>query len=145
MSFKRLILAAFAVAVVGFLAIQLVPYGRDHANPPILGEPTWDSPATAAMVKAACYDCHSNRTEWPWYSNIAPMSWLLQHDVDEGRQVLNFSEMSRGQAADESAESVSQHKMPPFTYQIAHPEARLSDADRTALVRGLVATFGGGD
>jgi mono/diheme cytochrome c family protein len=141
---RRLVVLGALVAAIGFIAIQLVPYGRDHSNPPVLSEPTWDSPATASLVTAACSDCHSNRTEWPWYSNIAPMSWLVQRDVDGGRRALNFSEMNRGQVADEAAGKVSSGEMPPFTYTIIHPDARLSDADRAALVRGLIATFGGG-
>ena len=144
MTVKWLLGYAVLAGVIGFGAIQLVPYGRDHTNPPIRSEPTFDSPATAALVKAVCYDCHSNRTNWPWYTNIAPISWLIQRDVDEGRQSLNFSEMNLGQAADESAGKVSGGEMPPFTYTVMHPEARPSDADRAALVKGLTATFGSG-
>ena len=55
-----------------FLAIQLVPYGRDHVNPSTVSEPTWDSPATRALAKQACFDCHSNETEWPTYARVAP-------------------------------------------------------------------------
>jgi hypothetical protein len=78
-------------------AIQLVPYGRDHGNPPVTGEPTWDASETRALVKQACFDCHSNETEWPAYASIAPVSWLVQRDVNEGRAVLNFSEWPRPQ------------------------------------------------
>ena len=145
MTIKRLLLYAVGVGVIGFLGIQLVPYGRDHTNPPVQEEPTFDSVQTAALVKAACYDCHSNRTEWPWYTNVAPFSWLVQRDVDGGRAVLNFSEMNLGQVADEAAEKVREGEMPPFTYTIMHPGARLSDADKAALVKGLIATFGGGE
>ena len=76
--------------IAAFLAVQLVPYGRAHDNPPVNSEPAWDSPATRALAKQACYDCHSNETEWPAYANIAPISWFVQHDVNEGRAVLNF-------------------------------------------------------
>ena len=125
-------------------AIQLVPYGRDHTNPPVLSEPPWDSPATRAYAVSACFDCHSNQTAWPWYSNIAPISWLVQHDVDEGRQKLNFSEWGRSQeAANQSAHVVSEGEMPPFSYLINQPDARLSEADKAAFVRGLIATFDG--
>jgi len=60
--------------VVVFVLIQLVPYGRDHSNPPVVQEPAWDSPETRAMVMGACGDCHSNQVVWPFYSNIAPIS-----------------------------------------------------------------------
>lgn len=141
---KRLILGAFLVGVVGFLAIQLVPHGRDHTNPPVTGEPTWDSPATRAYAVTACFDCHSNQTEWPWYSNIAPMSWLIQHDVDEGRAALNWSAWGGSHGESASAESVREGKMPPFTYLLAHPNASFSQTDKDAFISGLIATFGGG-
>ncbi|MBA3687488.1 MAG: heme-binding domain-containing protein [Chloroflexi bacterium] len=145
---KRVILWLFVIGIVGFGLIQLVPYGRDHTNPPVVSEPNWDSPATANLVTAACADCHSNKAVWPWYSNIAPMSWLIQRDVDEGRRKMNFSTGNVDAAADEAAEKISSNQMPPIQYQIAHPEARLTDVQKAALIAGLLATFGssgGGD
>ena len=73
------------------LVIQLVPYGRDHRNPPVTSEPTWDAPETRALARQACFDCHSNETEWPAYSRVAPVSWLIQRDVANGRAVHKFS------------------------------------------------------
>lgn len=69
--------------------IQLVPFGHSHTNPTATKEPDWDSPGTASLFHRACYDCHSNRTTWPWYSNVAPVSWLVQRDVNGGRRHLN--------------------------------------------------------
>ena len=140
---KRIVLLVVLVGLLGFGAIQLVPYGRNHTNPPVASEPAWDSAATRATAVAACFDCHSNQTVWPWYSNIAPVSWLVQHDVGEGRQALNFSEWGRGQEADEAAEAVAEGKMPPFSYTLMHPDARLSGTAREDFIRGLTATFGG--
>ncbi len=77
------------------LLIQLIPV--DKSNPPVVSEPTWDSPQTRALAKDACFDCHSNETVWPWYAKIAPSSWLLAQDVDEGRSALNFSEWGQGE------------------------------------------------
>jgi hypothetical protein len=82
---------AVGVLVLAVL-IQFVPYGRNHTNPAVIMEPTWDSPQTRQLAVRACYDCHSNETAWPWYTNVAPVSWLTQHDVDDGRHKLNFSE-----------------------------------------------------
>lgn len=139
---KGLATAAVA-AIAGFGAIQLVPYGRDHTNPPVLAEPEWDSPVTADLVDRACFDCHSNETRWPWYSNVAPVSWLVYRDVVEGREELNFSEMGReDNEVEKAAETVEDGEMPPFRYEINHPEARLDDAERTALIRGLQQTLG---
>ena len=92
------------IGLVLFALIQLVPYGRSHKNPPVVQEPNWDA-QTRAIAKKACFDCHSNEVVWPWYSNIAPVSWLVQRDVDEGRRHLNFSEWgSKGLSVGEIAE-----------------------------------------
>jgi heme-binding protein len=128
---------------LALLAMQLVPYGRSHVNPPITGEPAWDSPETRTLAKRACFDCHSNETEWPAYSHVAPVSWLVQHDVDEGREVLNFSEWQRPQKeASESAEEVTEGEMPPIMYRLVHSHARLTGAERERFTRGLTKTFG---
>lgn len=140
MSRWQRVLVGLAGALV---VIQLVPYGRAHANPPVVAEPVWDSPRTRELAERACFDCHSNETEWPWYSNIAPVSWLVQHDTDEGRAILNFSEWNRPQEdAGEAGESVRDGEMPPAIYLPTHPEARLTDAERDELARGLDATLG---
>lgn len=130
-------------ALVGLLlVIQVVPYGRDHTNPPVVAEPAWDSPQTRELAVVACFDCHSNETVWPWYSNVAPLSWLVQFDVDEGREHLNYSEWNRRQEADESAETIREGSMPPAQYLITHPSARLSDQELQTLADGFAATFG---
>ena len=118
------------------LAIQLVPYGRDHSNPPLRSEPPWDSPTTRALAKQACFDCHSNETEWPAYASIAPASWLVQHDVDEGRAVLNFSEWQRPQEeATKASEELLEGEMPPAAYLLMHAHARLARRTATASRR----------
>jgi hypothetical protein len=131
------------VLVLAFAAIQFVPYGRDQVNPPVGTEPAWDSPGTRALARRACFDCHSNETEWPAYSRVAPISWLIQRDVSEGRAVLNFSEWQRPQEeAKEAAEEVLEGEMPLRIYQLMHGHARLSAADRERLARGLERTVG---
>jgi hypothetical protein len=140
---KTLRWIAIAIVVV-FGLLQLVPYGRDHTNPPEVVEPAWDRPSTRATAVRACFDCHSNRTVWPWYSHIAPISWFLQDHIEDGRQVLNFSDWSRSyEEADEAAEVVLDREMPLRSYLLLHPEARLSDAERRAFADGLRATIGG--
>lgn len=129
--------------VVAMLVLQLVPYGRRHTNPPGRVEPRWDSSTTRGLAVRACYDCHSNETVWPWYSHVAPMSWLAQRDVDEGRLKLNFSEWDRPQReAHESAKSVRKGEMPLWFYTVIHPDARLTAAETQALIAGLEATLG---
>ncbi|MBP6786024.1 MAG: heme-binding domain-containing protein [Candidatus Promineofilum sp.] len=150
MNIRKLALIALAVVAAGFLLIQLVPYGRAHENPPVVAEPNWDSPQTRELAQRACFDCHSNETTWPWYSSIAPVSWLVEHDVEEGRQHLNFSDWNQRRAEngeeseelDELGETVVNGEMPPSQFLITHPEARLTDAEKTALANGLAATAG---
>jgi hypothetical protein len=139
----RKVLLAISIAIVGaFAVIQLVPYGRDHTNPPVVAEPAWDRPSTRALAVRACFDCHSNETRWPWYSHVAPISWLLQRHVDEGRRVLNFSEWHRTYEEEgESAETVLENEMPLASYELMHPAARLTEAEKRELADGLTATL----
>jgi hypothetical protein len=126
------------------VAIQLVPYGRATYNPPVVSEPAWDSAETRDLARRACFDCHSHETRWPWYARIAPVSWLVQHDVDEGRHELNFSDWAHpGEEAGEAAESVAEGEMPPRPYLMLHGEARLTAGERQALMAGLQRTIGG--
>jgi cytochrome c551/c552 len=143
---KRMILTVLAAGVLAFLVIQLIPV--DKTNPSVSAEPAWDSPQTRALAKDACFDCHSNETVWPWYAKIAPSSWLLAHDVDEGRHELNFSEWGQGEMeVEEIAEVIEEGEMPPWYYALMHPDAKLSDSEKRTLIDGLQATVGqsGGD
>jgi mono/diheme cytochrome c family protein len=138
---KRILGLVLLGLLAVFVLIQFVPYGRDHTNPPVTAEPSWDSPRTRALAAASCFDCHSNLTEWPWYTNVAPVSWLVQRDVDEGRQTLNFTEWDRPQRTDEIGEVVLEGAMPPIQYRLIHSGAGLSDAERRELTDGLRATI----
>lgn len=121
------------------IVIQFVPYRRGRTNPPVRAEPGWDNPRTRELAVRACFDCHSNETVWPWYSNIAPASWLIQSDVTVGRRKLNFSEWDRPQEeAHESAKALRKGTMPPWYY----PWATLSSPEQQALIQGLEATLG---
>ena len=123
--------------------IQFVPFGHEHTNPPVAKEPAWDSPQTRDLVRRACFDCHSNETTWPWYSNVAPVSWLVQRDVNGGRSHLNFSEWDHPQRhAKDVAEQVKEGDMPPWFYLPMHPNAKLSDAEKSALIAGAEKTLG---
>jgi mono/diheme cytochrome c family protein len=124
------------------LAIQLVPYGRDQSNPAGGRQIVWDSPRTEQLMADACMDCHSNLTKWPWYSNVAPISWLVQRDVDEGRRELN---LSTGEVEiEEMIETIREGSMPPWQYKPTHLGAWLSEQEKQDLIRGLEATFGAG-
>ena len=134
----------WTVRILGALVvIQLVPYGRAHTNPPVVKEPAWDTPETRELVRAACFDCHSNETRWPRYSWVAPSSWLTEWDVNTARSHLNFSEFQRPQRhAKDAAEQVRTGEMPQTSYTWFHKSARLSAADRERLAVAFERMFG---
>jgi Haem-binding domain len=136
-------LGLVAAGLLGLLLLaQAIPYGRAHAHKGPTRSARFDSASTRALVADACSDCHSYDTKWRWYSNIAPASWLVQRDVDDGRASLNFSSWDRPQpSVDEVVEQVLSGSMPPVQYKIAHPAARLTKAERRRLADGLRRTY----
>jgi hypothetical protein len=139
MKYKILGLLVFLAVI-----IQFIPYGKEHTTQAVMAEPKWDSPKTKELFARACADCHSNETKWPWYSTIAPVSWLVRYDVDEGREHFNVSMwgLQKKNKGDEAKEEFDEGDMPPWFYLIPHPEARLSQSETEELSRGLLATFG---
>jgi hypothetical protein len=133
----------FKGLLAGFVLIQVIPFGRNHTNPADRKEPAWDSPKTRELVRRACFDCHSNQTVWPWYSWVAPVSWLVQNDVDGGRRHLNFTEWDRPQRhAKDVAAQVKQGDMPPWFYLPMHSAAKLGEAEKQALIEGAEKSLG---
>ena len=122
-----------------FVVLQLVPYGWTHSNPPVLADAPWPSASAESIARDACYDCHSNETDWPLYSYVAPVSWLVRRDVEAGRDELNFSEWDDHSDAHDAAEEIERGSMPPRQYELIHPDARLSDDERAELVAALEA------
>ena len=94
----------------------------------------------AKLIRNSCYDCHSNETKYPFYSNIQPVAWLLKNHIDEGRKELNFSTFAtyepkrQAQKLEEAAEYIEQKKMPLESYTLGHSDAKLSDEQRKQLV-----------
>jgi hypothetical protein len=134
--FRRLsprTLVAFAVILLLAQAIRPA-----RTNPPVEGDVA-APPDVHALLRRACYDCHSNETVWPWYARVAPVSWLVAHDVEEGRREVNFSTWTaydparRVKKLRETAKEVAEGDMPPWYYVAIHPEARLRDAERERL------------
>ncbi|HEY5946078.1 MAG TPA: heme-binding domain-containing protein [Kofleriaceae bacterium] len=143
MRFVKRLFVGLAFVIGFFGVIQLVPFGRDHTNPPVVAEPAWDSPATRQLAVRACFDCHSNQTQWPWYSHVAPFSWVVQRNVHTARTVLNFSDWTRSyELIAQAPGSVLAREMPPRSYRMMHPLAQLTEAEKIQLARGLEATFG---
>ena len=135
---KKTLLFLVIGAIVIFLLIQLVPFGHDHTNPATTSEPAWDGPQSRQLVKDSCFQCHSNETVWPWYSNVAPASWLVSLDVINGRDKFNFSEWNTNPGElDEMIGAVQEGEMPPIQFWIFHPSARLNDQQKQDLIQAL--------
>ena len=130
----------FGGVIVGFGLLQLANPAR--TNPPVVHDLTAlnpPPPPVTAVLQAACYDCHSHETKWPWYSHIAPVSWLVVSDVNEGRRHIDFSDWptdpdSAAKKLDRINEVLDYREMPPLKYTLMHPKARLSEADRKLLM-----------
>jgi hypothetical protein len=129
----RVILIIFVLAIV---VAQFVPVTRD--NPPVMAD--FDgADAVKQVLKESCYDCHSNETIWPWYSYVAPASWLVASDVDEARQKLNFSDWGlmtaekRTRVAEAVWEEVDKGEMPLSQYLLMHSDAKPTEADKAVL------------
>jgi hypothetical protein len=132
-------------AVAILFGAQLVPFQRSSPNPPTDHAPpnaeVAAPPAVSGSLRRACYDCHSDQPRFPWYSRLAPLSWWIDQDVDEGRRRLNFSAWSEYAAdpgtevhkLDEIAHLVDSRAMPPWYYRVMHREAGLTDSDRRAI------------
>ena len=144
-NFRRLFRYGGIAVVIAFLFIQFIPINR--TNPPIKREPIWDAHVTRELAGRACFDCHSNETKWPWYAYIAPVSWMIAHDVQEGREEFNFSEWGKNledepkELAEEFEETIRNGSMPPWNYVLVNPEERgLTSEEKEILINGLRAT-----
>ena len=131
------------VILVAFILIQFFPI--DKTNQPL--NPGMDfikikniKPEVAQMIKTSCYDCHSNETNYPWYSSIAPASWWLKNHITEGRKHLNFSIFATYEPErqihkmEECIDMIEKHEMPLESYFIGHQEAKLNDHQRKEMV-----------
>ncbi len=129
---------------LAILLIAIQFFRPERSNPAV--DPAGDiaaqmsvPPAVRSILERSCYDCHSTKTRWPWYTNVAPVSWLVVHDVDEGREHLNLSEWGsykqgkRISRLDMMISEVDKGEMPPTTYLLLHGEAALTEADKDIL------------
>jgi Haem-binding domain len=131
-----MVAGGFVVVATLLLVAQLFPVPRH--NPPVESEVP-ASPEARVLLRRVCYDCHSNETVWPWYAHVAPVAWVIGHDVEKGRASVNFSTWAaydiarRSKLLRESAEEIADGEMPPWYYRLMHPEARLTPADADVL------------
>lgn len=139
---KRIGVYLLLAGIFLFGLIQLIPFGHDHTNPPIVSEPNWPSPEARVQVKEHCFQCHSNETNWTWYSNFAPASWLIEYDVMAGRSRFNFSDWKNKPAElDEILAVIQEGEMPPIQYWIFHPSSRLNVQQKQQLASTMVNTI----
>jgi hypothetical protein len=143
---RRVLRWVLWISLAAFLLLQLKQV--EHTNPPVRSEV--EAPAEIkAILRRSCYDCHSHETRWPWYSWVAPASWFIAEDVEEGRDEMNFSDWPRldpeeqEEIREEIREQVVDGEMPLPKYLLLHPRARLSGADQEALLRWTKRAAGG--
>ena len=137
---KKVLLFIVIGGLVLFGLIQLIPI--DRTNPPTTQEPKWSSPEARALVKDHCFQCHSNETEWPWYSYIAPASWLIKYDVVRGRDQFNFSEWDQNPGTlSQMVRQIQRGSMPPIQYTLFHPRSNMNAQQKQALIDALTATL----
>jgi hypothetical protein len=126
------------LVLIGALLVSIQFIGSSPGNPPLEG-PLTAPPEVEAVLARACFDCHSSRTHWPWYSRIAPVSWMVAHDVSLGREEINFSQWgaylpgTRERKLKWMARALTEEQMPPWQYQIIHPGSLLSQRDLKKL------------
>ncbi len=131
------------VLLVAFILIQF--FRIDKTNPAVNQGMDFltikNTPENIATnIRNSCYDCHSNETKYPWYSNIQPVAWFLKDHIDEGRKELNFSTFAtyepkrQAHKLDEAAEMIEKGEMPLESYLLGHPEAKLTDAQKSELI-----------
>ena len=145
---KRKLAWLFVALVTGFALLQLTNPPR--TNPAVVGDlmaRNAPPPQVAAMLHAACYDCHSSETRWPWYSRVAPMSWLIASDVKEGREHLNLSDWPNDperavKRLENMRAEISSGEMPLKKYTKIHADARLTESQRKGLTDWLDAEAG---
>ena len=140
---KKLVIAVGAAAIAAVGGSLIHPFGATGVpgtNHTILRDAQID-PETLAIVERACQNCHSQKTEWPWYSHVAPVSWLLARDVQQARIHLNLSQWQdyapddRLRLLSEIGSAVRTRAMPVQRYLLLHPEARLTDIERQQIYR----------
>ena len=143
---RRFLLLLGGLTFSAFLAAQLVRPPEPSAALDVDARTVWQDPSVPADVRAilrrSCADCHSIETRWPWYTHVAPASWLVANDVRNARARLNLSNWPRQPDIEKAGigDVIVNRLMPPRRYLLLHPDARLSDAERKAIVNWIQNT-----
>jgi hypothetical protein len=143
---RKVVIGGIAIIVIGILLLTAGALLLEN-NPPVVQEPKWDSPQTRALAVKACFDCHSNQTNWAWWTKVPVGSWIAVFDTVRGRRELNFSEWGtstsgEGRRVNDIGRTIQRGSMPPASYLLLHPEARLTDAEKQQLISGFQNTLG---
>ena len=149
---KRFTLKNISIAII-FILLMIQSIQIDKTTEPV--NPATDfisvtaaNTEVAGLLKTACYDCHSNQPTYPWYTNIAPVSWWIKHHIKEGSQHLNFSiwgtysEKRKNHKLEECIEMIEEGEMPMYSYTLMHKEAKLADSQKLQLVQFFKALKG---
>lgn len=145
---KKIILGIIAIIVI------LQFFRIDKTNPEVVAENDFitivqPNENIKTMLKTSCYDCHSNETNYPWYTNIAPLSWWIKHHIDEGREELNFSEWGtfkvkrQKHKLEECFELIEENEMPKNSYLITHGDAKLTPEQKEELINWFKEQYKG--
>lgn len=139
---KRAAYLFIALLCIGFVVLQINAARRDYVNPPVVSQPMWPSAYAEGLARRACFDCHSNETQWPWYAYTWPMGATVEYDVRKGRELLNFSEWTDDccptALVEQMAIVVNNGQMPLPHYLALHPEAQLTYVERGVLTNALL-------
>lgn len=132
------------ILLVAFILIQFFPIDKNNPAPTpqmdfLMIKHTPES--TAALIRNSCYDCHSNETKYPWYTNVQPFAWFLKSHIDEGRKKLNFSTFAtyepkrQAHKLAETAEMIEKGEMPLDSYVLIHSDAKLNETQKQGLIQ----------
>lgn len=141
---RRWVLRSLLGLVIVLVLVQFIPVNR--TNPEFDSKKTMFAketvpPSLKSTLTRSCGDCHSDTTTWPWYSNVAPVSWLVASDVHEGRKHMNFSEWGdynakqREEALENMCEQIQQGQMPDKLYALLHFDAKLKQSEKDAICK----------
>lgn len=139
LNFKKIAL----YSLIALVLMQLIRINKN--NPPVVAQNdfiqlTKPDQEIASILKSSCYDCHSNEVTYPWYTNIAPISWWIKHHINEGSEHLNFSEWGTYSAKktdhklEECVEMITEGEMPMWSYTIMHSDAKLDQLQKDKLI-----------
>ena len=139
----RIVNIIFIFVLLVLLGIQFIPINKTN---PIITQDMQAPVEVKSILRTSCYNCHSNETKWPWYSNFAPVSWMIINDVSDARNKLNFSTWNKisfekkEELMKDIWDEVRQEDMPLTLYTFIHPEAKLDILQKNIIKKWITGT-----